>query len=245
MEKKDEIFKSGEGTFDFAFTEEVAEVFDDMLVRSVPFYQEIQRMVVELGKTFIQPSTNMYDLGCSTGTTIVSLCREISDPSVRFIGIDNSEPMLKRVEERIKTELKNENRCELVNADLNNIFFFVNASVITSLWTLQFIRPLNREILLQRIYEGLNENGVFIACEKILVDSSDVNRIFIDLYYDMKHRQGYSEMEIRSKREALENVLVPYRDSENIELFRRSKFGIVEKFFQWYNFAGYIAIKKK
>ncbi len=245
MAKKDEVFQSGEGKFDFAFNEEVAEAFDDMLDRSVPFYQEIQRMITELGKTFIQPSTNMYDLGCSTGTTIVSLCRAVSDPSVKFIGIDNSEPMLKRVEERIKTELKEEKRCSFINTDLNMPFEFENASFIISLWTLQFIRPLNRDILLQRIYEGLNENGVFIACEKILVDSSDVNRIFIELYYDMKRRQGYSEMEIRSKRETLENVLVPYRDSENMEFFQRSKFGVVEKFFQWYNFAGYIAIKKK
>lgn len=244
MGEKDEIFKSSDGKFDFAFTEEVAEVFDDMLVRSVPFYQEVQRMVIELCKEFIQPSSNMYDLGCSTGTTIISLCREINDPSVKFIGLDNSEPMLNKVEKRIKTELKGEDRCQLIYADLNSGFSFENASVITSLWTLQFIRPLNREILLQRIYDGLNENGVFIACEKILLDSSDINRIFIEMYYGMKRRQGYTEMEIQSKREALENVLIPYRDNENMELFRRTKFGVVEKFFQWYNFAGYIAIKK-
>ena len=244
MAKKDEVFKEREGNFDFTFNSEVANVFDDMLVRSVPFYQEIQRMVVELGTVFIQPSTNMYDLGCSTGTTIISLCQEISVPSVKFIGIDNSEPMLEKVNERIKTELEDEKRCSLINADLNMPLNFENASFITSLWTLQFIRPLNREILLQRIYDGLNENGVFISCEKILLDSSDVNRIFIELYYEMKRRQGYSEMEIRSKREALENVLVPYRDSENMQLLQRTGFSIVEKFFQWYNFAGYIAIKK-
>jgi len=244
MVEKDEVFKSRGGKFDFAFDSEVTNVFDDMLVRSVPFYQEIQRMVVELGKMFIQPSTNMYDLGCSTGTTIISLCREINEPSVRFIGIDNSEPMLKKVEERIQAELENETRCSLINADLNVPFNFDNATFITSLWTLQFLRPLNREILLQRIYDSLNENGVFIACEKIMLDSSDLNRIFIELYYDMKRRQGYSEMEIRSKREALENVLVPYRDSENMELLRRTGFDIIEKFFQWYNFAGYIAVKK-
>lgn len=244
MPKKDEVFKSGEGKFDFTFDDEVTDAFDDMVVRSVPFYQEVQRMVIELSKTFVQPSTNIYDLGCATGTTIIQLCQEISDPSVKFIGMDNSKPMLNRVKKRIKTELKNEKRCILVEADLNNILTFDNASVITSLWTLQFVRPLNREILLRQIYDGLKKNGIFIACEKILLDSSDVNRIFIDVYYDFKRRQGYSELEITGKREALENVLIPYRDSENMELLRRTGFGITEKFFQWYNFTGYLAIKK-
>jgi len=80
--------------------------------------------------------------------------------------------------------------------------------------------------------------------EKTLTNNSDVNRYFIDFYYDFKRRNGYSEQQIARKREALENVLIPYRVDENFELLRRCGFETVETFFQWYNFAGFMAVKK-
>ena len=82
MKSRDKVFsRKTKQVSDFEFNKKVADVFDDMLERSVPFYQEIQRMIVELGKIFVQPSTNVYDLGCSTGTTIITLCREVGDPT--------------------------------------------------------------------------------------------------------------------------------------------------------------------
>jgi tRNA (cmo5U34)-methyltransferase len=70
-----------------------------------------------------------------------------------------------------------------------------------------------------------------------------MNRYFIDFYYEYKAQNGYSPEEILTKREALENVLVPYRTDENFELFRRNGYGMVETCFQWLNFAGYLCVK--
>ena len=75
--------------------------------------------------------------------------------------------------------------------------------------TLQFIRPLYRERLIQSIWRGLGDNGCLIVVEKVLGENSTFNRLFIKHYYEMKRRNGYSELEISQKREALENVLVP------------------------------------
>ena len=119
-----------------------------------------------------------------------------------------------------------------------------NASVVTMCWTLQFIRPFRRDSLIKSIYDGLSDGGVFLVTEKILTGSSDMNRFFIEFYYDLKKRNDYSDNEILRKREALENVLIPYRISENYELFRRNGFQIVETFFQWFNFAGFLCVKK-
>jgi tRNA (cmo5U34)-methyltransferase len=110
--------------------------------------------------------------------------------------------------------------------------------------TLQFVRPIYRERLLKNIYDGLNSGGVLILVEKILAEDSLFNRDFIEYYYNYKRRNHYSEMEISQKREALENVLVPYKLSENITLLRDCGFAHCEVFFKWYNFAGLIAIKK-
>ena len=118
-----------------------------------------------------------------------------------------------------------------------------NASVVMMCWTLQFIRPLNRDRVTRWIYDSLVDGGVLIATEKILTNSWHMNRFFIDLYYEFKRRNNYSAEEIRRKREALENVLIPYRTGENLELFQRSGFQMSETFFQWYNFAGYLCVK--
>ncbi|MBK5294167.1 MAG: carboxy-S-adenosyl-L-methionine synthase CmoA [Acidobacteriia bacterium] len=242
---RDQVFASAATrASDFEFNTEVARVFDDMVGRSVPFYPEQQRMVLELGKAFWLPGTNIYDLGCSTATTLIAMGREI--PDARLIGYDNAAPMIAQANEKIISEGLAD-RIELRLADLNGALDRLsldNASIVTLCWSLQFIRPLRRDNLIRLIYESLKEDGVLIITEKVLTNSSPVNRFFIDFYYEYKRRNGYSDLEITRKREALENVLVPYRIDENLEMFRRNGFEIVETFFQWYNFVGFLCVKK-
>lgn len=243
--KEDKVFAGGQArATDFEFNKEVAEVFDDMVGRSVPYYPEQQRMVEEIGRRFWVPGTTVYDLGCSTATTLLALGGQL--PEARLVGYDNSEPMLAQA--RIKAEQRGmSERLDLRVADMNgdlSLMPLEKASVVTMCWTLQFIRPLRRDNLIRHVYESLVEDGVFIVAEKVLTNSSPMNRFFIDFYYDYKRRNGYSEIEILRKREALENVLVPYRIDENLEMFRRNGFEIAETFFQWYNFAGFLCVKK-
>ncbi len=226
---------------DFKFDHKVATVFDDMVVRSVPFYVEIQRMVRELTADFATPGTSVYDLGCSTGTTFLSL-NDVVDPSVRFIGIDNSAEMLEECERKFEEGGLNR-PYELRCADLNQGIAIDNASVAIMLLTLQFIRPLYREKLSADVFRGLNANGCLIVVEKVLAEDSLFNRLFIKYYYDMKRRNGYTELEITQKREALENVLIPYKLLENRELLLRTGFRYVDVFFKWYNFCGIVAVK--
>lgn len=240
---KDKIFSKKGKVGDFAFDEKVADVFDDMVDRSVPFYEEMQRMTVEMVDRFAQEGTNVYDLGCSTATTLLNMASKIKNRKVKFIGMDGSLPMLERAKEKLK--LANcWDQCELKCADLNQTLSLENPSVVILVLSLQFVRPLQREALIKQIYESLRKNGCIIVIEKILANDSMTNRLFIDFYYDYKRRRGYSQMEIAQKREALENILIPYRDDENIMLLRRNGFAIVETFFKWYNFAGFLGVKQ-
>jgi tRNA (cmo5U34)-methyltransferase len=131
----------------------------------------------------------------------------------------------------------------LSEADLNDGVDIANASVVVLNLTLQFVRPLRRDRLIRSINDGMNENGCLILVEKVLGNDSLFNRTFIRLYYEMKKRNGYSETEIAHKREALENVLVPYRVDENFELLARNGFNQADIFFKWYNFCGIIGVK--
>lgn len=239
---KDEYFKEVEKPFDFKFSASVAKVFDDMVSRSVPFYGEIQRMTAELAASHAKEGTLVYDLGCSTGTTMIGM-NTLVNPNITFVGVDDAKEMLDKCRQKLD-ELGINRTVDLRCADLANNLVVENASVVVLCLTLQFIRPVYREQLLKNIYAGLNSGGVLILIEKILAEESQFNRDFIDYYYNYKRRNNYSELEISQKREALENVLVPYKLSENISLLRDVGFSHCETFFKWYNFAGLIATKK-
>ena len=240
---KDEVFRDEiEKVSDFKFGANVAKVFDDMVNRSVPFYGEIQRMMAELAADHAREETFVYDLGCSTGTTMIGMDTMV-DQDIKFIGIDDSQEMLYKCKSKLM-EIGFSRPYELRCADLGQGIKIENASVVVLCLTLQFVRPIYRERLLKDIYNGLNPGGVLILVEKILAEENNFNRDFINYYYNYKRRNNYSELEISQKREALENVLVPYKLSENITLLRDQGFAHCEVFFKWYNFAGLVAVKK-
>jgi tRNA (cmo5U34)-methyltransferase len=240
--EKDNIFNEpAKNVEDFKFGKKVVTVFDDMVSRSVPFYDEIQRMIGEMALDFLAPGSNVYDLGCSTGTTLLGL-NKVAPENVNFIGIDESEEMLKKC--RANFEAAGMTRkYDLVHANLNQGVILENPSAVVMCLTLQFIRPLYREKLVEQVYQQLNELGCFILVEKVLGEDSLFNRLFIKYYYEMKRRHHYSEMEISQKREALENVLIPYKLLENRELLLKCGFRYIDVFFKWYNFTGMIAVK--
>lgn len=243
--KKDEIFAGSQShASDFEFNKEVADVFDDMLARSVPYYREQQTLIEQIAKKFYVPGTRVYDLGCSTGHTLVNLAKALG-PDVRLIGYDYSQPMLDKAQRNI-SQAGVGDRVELRLADFNqdpSTTELDHASVVTVCWTLQFIRPLWRDRFIKWIHRGMVNGGTLICTEKILTESSEMNRYFIDFYFEYKARHGYSPEEIMRKREALENVLIPYRSDENVQLFRRNGFNIVETCFQWFNFVGYLCVR--
>jgi tRNA (cmo5U34)-methyltransferase len=240
----DKVFaKKRERIPDFSFNGETAAVFDDMLPRSVPMYEEIQRMVADLVSDFAVDDSSIYDFGCSTCTSFLAIDRLLpKERDVRFVGLDSSPEMLERAREKLAAE-KFQRPFELRTADLNQGVHVDNASVALMVLTLQFVRPLYRDDLLASIYRGMKHNGCIILVEKVLGESSTLNRLFIKYYYDLKRRNGYSDLEISQKREALENVLVPYRLDENRELLRRTGFRNVDVFFKWFNFCGMLAMK--
>ena len=238
----DELFRKKLSTIDdFDFGKNTAQVFDDMLNRSVPFYSETQRMMAELAGYFAVEHTNVYDLGCSTGETLISLDSKVPS-NVTLIGIDSSNEMLEKAREKLE-EAKVAHEYHLIQSDLNHGVSLANASVVIMNLTLQFIRPLNRERVIRSIASGMNDRGCFILVEKVLSPNSLINRLFIKLYYDLKMRSGYNELEIKQKREALENVLIPYHYDENIQLLLENGFKACDCFFRWYNFCGILAVK--
>ncbi len=221
----------------FEFDEEVANVFDDMLNRSVPFYKENLNLELDVLKNFLTPNDKVVDLGSSTGTFLIELDKKTDN--LELIGIDNSPAMIKKANLKAKAFGSS---AKFIQADFLN-YDFSNSKAIVANYTVQFIRPLKREKLIKKIYKSLLNEGIFLMSEKLVSENKKLNKIMIDLYYEFKKEMGYSEYEISQKREALENVLIPYTMQENIEMLRNSGFKNVEVIFRWNNFATFIAFK--
>ena len=245
MDQHATIFQNADAAIaDFDFGERTTAVFDDMLGRSIPMYGELQRMIGEIAGELAHTGSGVYDLGCSTGITLASL-REGARAAGKapwLVGVDNSRPMFDKCRDRFAA-LDECQRPTLVEADLNTYRGIRNVSVVVLNLTLQFIRPLQREHLIELIAGDMQDDGCLILVEKVLSADTRINRDFIKFYYNMKRANGYSETEIARKREALENVLIPYRLEKNIELLTRNGFHAADTFFRCYNFASIVAVK--
>lgn len=238
---KDILYQQGKTKEDFTFNDQVAEVFDDMVDRSVPLYSTVIDAIAQLLDQKRQDNLTVYDLGCSTGTTLLELSRRLHHQSLQLIGIDNAPAMLVRA--KAKAAMFSGTDCISFQEGDITCCPLPNADVILCNYTLQFTRPVVRHALVQRLFQALPEDGLLIVSEKILAGGS-FNRRFIDIYHDFKRQQGYSELEISTKREALENVLVPFTVEENIALLQQAGFSEVEIFCKWFNFSSFVAIKK-
>jgi tRNA (cmo5U34)-methyltransferase len=238
---KDTLFQMESVPGDFVFSERVVEVFDDMLDRSIPFYREVIQSTARLLKASLKPGEDVVDLGCATGTTLLELTRLLPEMELRFIGIDNSAAMLEKA--RLKSELfSKQDRITFIEEDITRLHH-PNTGAFLLNYTLQFIRPLLREDFLRRLHANLRPGGLLILAEKTINQDTQLNREFIEIYHQFKRERGYSELEIAKKREALENVLIPFSIDENKALLERAGFLSAATFFQWFNFAAFIAVK--
>ncbi len=245
MTDEDKIFQKPGRVEDFVFDASVAQVFDNMVSRSVPFYNEIQRIQADLIMDFLpQDSGVVCDLGCSTGTTIEHLINHSRCPvNATLIGYDNSESMLEKA--RIKlSEPINTAKVSFRLADLNSLPELPPCHAVILNWTLQFVRPIDREQLLKNCYTALRPGGILLLSEKVITNDAVLNRLYIDHYLQFKKSLGgYTDLENQRKREALENVLIPYRLDENYALLERAGFKRRDTYFQWFNFVCIIAVK--
>lgn len=240
-QRRDTLFEVDTVQEDFVFNERVVEVFDDMLDRSIPFYAEVIASSARLLDFYLNAEDTVYDLGCSTGTTLMEFCRLLPDKGLKFVGIDSSDAMLEKA--RLKAELyTKQDSIHFISEDITKMHHPRTGAFILN-YTLQFIRPLRRETFLRNLYESLRPGGILVLSEKIISHDQRLNREYIDIYHQFKKSKGYSELEIARKREALENVLIPFSIDENRTMLKNVGFTTVETFFQWFNFASFVAVK--
>ncbi len=239
---KDDLFRKQKPQDSFVFDEQVADVFDDMAVRSIPGYETIVSTIGGFAKEYYRSDSNIYDLGCSLGGVTFEICKQLRESEFNLIAIDNSEAMIERIVERKARIGGLEDRVEIVCEDINDTAI-ENASVVILNFTLQFLPPERRNPLIKRIYNGLIPGGILVLSEKIILDDQSLNDLFIEMYHKFKESNGYSELEISQKRLALENILIPEPISIHQSRHVSAGFQSFEVWFQYLNFASMISFK--
>jgi len=242
MRKKDNIFGDSLGEIvDFEFDSKVANVFEDMLNRSIPGYSTIISTIGTLTKVHAKPDTNLYDLGSSLGAASLSMRRNIEHAGCNIIAVDNSEAMISRSSELLARD-NSPVPVTLLCEDIRNVNI-TNASVVVLNYTLQFIAPEERDDLIKNIYNGLNSGGILILSEKVIFEDKQLNERQVNRYYDFKRVNGYSDTEINRKKEALENVLIPDTPEEHFRRLGRCGFKTCDIWHQLFNFISIVAEK--
>lgn len=229
------------GSRAFSFDENVANVFDDMIHRSLPGYDAILAMIGVLADRYVQEGTNCYDLGCSLGGVTFSIVNQLKDKQCQLIAVDNSAAMIDKMRERVAVQ-NLQSKIDIRQEDIRETEVN-NASVVVINFVLQFLDPEQRTPVLKTIYDGMLPGSILVLSEKIKFDDKQENEFQIDMHHQFKKLHGYSDMEISEKRAALENVLIP--DSldtikERLVAVGFSKFYL---WFQCFNFTSIVAIK--
>lgn len=239
--QNDQIYANKQASNPFKFDQKVAAVFPDMIKRSVPGYQNIIHNIQQLAEKYVTENSVCYDLGCSLGAASLALSHGNRYSGVKIIAVDNSAAMIERCATNI-SGFKHTTPIELVQADIQSLVID-NASMVVLNYTLQFIPQTLRLDVLKRIYQGMNDGGILLLSEKIIFSDETVNQLMIELHHQFKRENGYSELEISQKRNALETVLVPETMSSHLQRLQDIGFSHVSCYQQQLNFASFIAIK--
>ncbi len=242
MRNRDTLYRSDDEPIKpFEFNQRVAEVFPDMIERSVPGYPLTIAMLSVIADEYVQENSNIYDLGCSLGAAGVAIQQGLKDKKCKIIAIDSSKAMI----EACDKNLPQDNQRNKIIFELGDVLKtkIENASVVVMNFTLQFIPVAQRQLLIDKIYHGLLPGGVLVLSEKIVFDDNVENSVMNKLHHHMKELNGYEQLEIANKRDALEKVLIP----ETLEEHQRriSNAGFLQSFvwLKCFNFSSLIAIK--
>lgn len=227
---------------DFQFDESVAEVFPDMIQRSIPGYSTIVDSIGQMAKTLVPNGGNIYDLGCSLGAVSLSIRRYLDNEAAKIYAVDNSAAMVERCKLHLQA-FRSNTPFEVICEDIQAVPI-EHASLVVMNFTLQFIPPEQRYPLLAKIYAGLKPGGALIISEKYRHGQASADALMIELHHEFKRRNGYSELEISQKRTALEKVMLIDSLEQHSERLIQIGFKDPIVWFNCFNFASVLAIKE-
>ncbi len=230
-------------TYDFSFAHS-PEGFDNHIDKSIRGYSNLLDDTVSFSRYFVENDTKVVDVGCSTGKlTKMIMGNNPNRQDAQYVGVELAGSFFGNLDERRK-EIEKEYpwaSLEWVKGDVTN-YEFNNCSLVTSLFTLQFMPKPTRQDTIDNIYEGLNEGGAFIFAEKLMCENAFFQELLTFNHYDYK-RKSFTPEEIMDKEKELRDMLKPNTWEELKSMIWCAGFKDCQIFWRNHQFVGVIAIK--
>jgi tRNA (cmo5U34)-methyltransferase len=239
MTEKDALFQDPNRTGPFAFDDQVAQILPDMLTRSIPGYAALLELIGVLAGHLLGSKSRVYDLGCSLGAVSLAVLDRTAGLDIEVVAVDSSPAMIARLSDLLGSRSDGSKvsvRCEDVR-DTG----VEGATLAVLNFTLQFVAPLHRDALIEKVARGLAPGGMLVLSEKTRPESGTED-ILSTLHDEFRRARGYSDFEIARKRKALEDVLVPDTCQAHVARLERAGLRPVE-WFRGLGFVSWLATK--
>jgi len=215
------------------------EGFDNHIDKSVRGYSHLWGDILSLSKYFVEDYTQVVDIGCSTGKLLKGMIEQNQAhiPNAQYTGIEIEDDFYGDYnfdEEKYQ-------QLSYYKGDVRD-YSFNNCSLVTSIFTLQFMSPKDRQEVLNKVYNGLNTGGAFIFSEKTFSCNPKIQDMMTFTFYDYK-RKYFSDKEILDKEVQLRHMMKLNTKTEIYDMLNKAGFE-VHNFWQNFNFIGAIALKK-
>ena len=157
--------------------------YDEKIKKTLPYYEDFYKQIIDLVKIRFDKSLMWLDIGCGTGKMAEIALKMVDIEKIVFC--DNSVNMIEIAKQRFKnknTEFTTSSFLELHN----NIQF----DVITAIQVFHYFERKERISAIQKCYEMLRPNGLFISFENFAPNSEVGKKLFLERWKLYQLSQG-------------------------------------------------------
>lgn len=228
-EKTEAITYNNEGAF-------CPEEYDEKIQRTLPYYEEFYKQVIDILKITGKNSLSWLDIGCGTGKMYEMVRGKLS--LQEFIFTDISDKMLDIARSRFEME--------------GNCFYKISVQelsdenrydVITAIQVNHYLSKKDREESIRRCLKALKAGGFFFTFENIAPGSESCKKLFLQRWQDYQIQNGKSMEEASRHIMRYGKEYFPISVEEHLNSMKRCGFQAVELIWMSYMQAGFMGMK--
>lgn len=210
--------------------------YDEKIKKTLPYYEDFYKQIIDLVKIRFDQSLTWLDIGCGTGK-MAEIALKMVDIE-KFVFCDNSVNMIEIAKQRFKsgnTEFTTSSFLELHN----NIQF----DIITAIQVFHYFERKERINAIQKCYEMLRPNGLFISFENFAPNSEIGKKLFLERWKLYQLSQGKTIAESNEHIGRYGKEYFPISISEHLKVLEQCGFENTEIIWVSNMQVGLLAIK--
>lgn len=212
--------------------------YDCKINTTLPYYEEFHRQVIDVIRAMNFNKVRWLDTGCGTGKTTRKALEELGGMDIDFTLCDISNEMLS-----IARGILGDNGVTYRNISSQALDYCEQFDVVTAIQCHHYLSRTERKMAVEKCYNALKENGIFITFENIRLENDKADLIAVNRWKNYMISNGKTEQEVGEHAERRGKVVFPLTVDEHLNLLKNSGFQCVELLWFSYMQAGFFAIK--